>query len=166
MTWATQHVFINGELVRAEYLKSLWNNLDELHIPQSLYTRETSDNAQNYGSTTSSNFVNVNGSLLRGKVSLTKSRRVLITANLVSYASAGDTEGQLSLSIDGTTQGAGNGIYSVAWMDQPTMKPFTWVTGLLATGEHEFIIQHRRVVGTGTVNTAIFSRHWFYVVEL
>jgi hypothetical protein len=166
MTWATQHVFANAELVRATWVKSLWNNVAELHNPESDYVRQTADNAQNYASTTSGTFVNVDGTFMKAQFTLSVARRVLVTANVVSYASTGTTEGELGIAIDGVTQGGTDGWAVVPWLDNPVLYSLMYVTNELSVGEHLFTLQHRRSAGAGTINTAIFSRHWFYAVAI
>jgi len=166
MTWQAQHSFANGELVRAAWLKTLQNNVEELHKPQLIYKRRFDDNLPTYNSTTSATFIAASADYLQARLTLTASRRLLLTANLVSYTSSGTTEGQLGLSVDGVDQGGGNGIVVVPWMDQPVLYSLMWITDLLTAGEHFFQITHRRTAGAGTVNTAPFSRHWFYAVEI
>lgn len=166
MAWLTQHVFADSELVRAAWVKSLQNNSRELHSPQRVYTRRFSDNLADYNSTTSATFVAANADYLTARLTLTAARRLFITANVVAYVSTGTTEGQLGLSIDGVDQGNGNGFAIVPWMDNPVLYALTWITDVLAVGEHIFRVTHRRSAGAGSMNTAAFSRHWFYVSEV
>lgn len=166
MVWATQHTFVDGEKVRAAYIKSMQQNLRALERPQAVYSRRYDDALNPYNSTTSSSFSNASGSYLQAKFTIATQRSVLLIANIVAYTSAGDTEGELGISIDGVDQSGGNGIAKVEWMDQPILYPLSWIAEDLAAGEHEFHVRHRRTAGTGTMNTAVFSRHWFYAVEI
>ncbi len=155
------HTFATNEKVRATWLRSLWNNMNEIHTPEGDYIR-ADDNNTAYSITTSSTFVDVDAEFLQATVQLDVSARLLISANIVMYASAGDTVGQLSLVADGIPIT----IAETVWMDQPNLHTLSYVTDVLAPGEHSYKIQHRRLLGTGTINTAIFSRHWFYVVQI
>lgn len=166
MAWKAQHSFAAGELVRAEWLKTMQNNLRELEHPQSGYSRRFDDALNPYNATTSSSFVDASANYLRAKFTLTAVRSVFIVANITAYTSAGDTEGELGISIDGVDQSGGHGIALVEWMDQPSLYPLSWLAEDLAVGEHEFKVRHRRTAGTGEMRTYVFSRHWFYAVEV
>ncbi len=166
MTWETQHVFVTSELVRAKYIKSMQHNLRNLEHPQAVYSRRYDDALNPYNSTTSASFADASGSYLQAKFTLDTQRSVLIIANIVAFTSAGDTEGELGISIDGVDQSGGHGIALVEWMDQPILYPVSWIAEDLAAGEHEYHIRHRRTAGTGTMNTYVYSRHWFYAVEI
>lgn len=166
MPWLDQHVFADGELVRAKWIKSLLNNLRELEHPQAEYRRRYDDALNPYNSTTSASFANVSGDYMQAKFTLSTQRSVLIVSNAVCYTSAGDTEGELGISIDGVDQSGGHGIALVEWMEQPILYPIAWIAENQAAGEHIYRLRHRRTAGTGTMNTAVFSRHWFYAVEI
>jgi len=166
MPWETQHTFATDELVRAKYIKSMQHNLRELERPQAVYTRRNDDASNPYSSTTSASFADVSADYLQAKFTLATQRSVLLVANVVCYTSAGDTEGELGISIDGVDVGGGDGIAVVEWIEQPILYPVSWIAEDQAAGEHEFKVRHRRTAGTGTMNTAVFSRHWFYAVEI
>jgi len=166
MAWETQHTFVTDELVRAKWIKSMQHNLVALEHPQAVYSRRYDDALNPYNSTTSASFTNASGSYLQATFTLATQRSVLLVANLVCYTSAGDTEGELGISIDGVDVGGGHGLAVVEWMDQPILYPLSYIAEDQAAGEHEFHVRHRRTAGTGTMNTAVFSRHWFYAVEI
>lgn len=166
MAWETQHTFVNGELVRAAYIKSMQNNLRELEHPQGVYSRRYDDALNPYNSTTSASFTNASADYLQATFTLSVQRSVMLFANLVCYTSAGDTEGEIGISIDGVDIGGGNGLAKVEWMEQPVLYPLSWIAEDQAVGEHIYRVRHRRTAGTGTMNTAVFSRHWFYAVEI
>lgn len=166
MPWQTQHTFVDGELVRAKYIKSLLNNLRELERPQADYRRRDDDALNPYNSTTSSSFTNASADYLQAKFTLATQRSVLLVANVVCFVSTGSTEGELGISIDGVDQSGGHGIALVEWMEQPILYPLSWIAEDQAAGEHIWRVRHRRTAGAGTMNTAVFSRHWFYAVEI
>jgi hypothetical protein len=164
VAWVDQHTFTDGELVNVEWLKSMWTNMRNAHDPNELFQRQNADN--DYGLTTSSTFVAVSPTWMRGTIRLTATRNIMIVSNVVSFASAGDTQGELDLTIDGVSIGTNDGIAVIDWKSQPTATPIVWYANNLAAGAHGLVLQHRRVVGTGNIQTAIFYRHWFRAVEL
>lgn len=166
MPWETQHTFVTAEVVRAKYIKSMQHNLRELERPQAVYSRRYDDALNPYNSTTSASFTNASADYLQATFTLATQRSVLLVANVVCYTSAGDTEGELGISIDGVDQSGGHGIALVEWMEQPILYPLSWIAEDQAAGEHIYRVRHRRTAGTGTMNTAVFSRHWFYAVEI
>lgn len=158
--------------VPAKFIRSIYNNLIDLHIPFSEYNIGEYEGTS--PSTTSGTFVDVHADEMRLKVIVTSAdglaaspgRDIFVVSNIVTYVTTADTIGAGRLTVDGVGLGdAALGNYHFWWNDQPQMIPLFIVVRGLLPGEHEIILQHKRSGGTGLVHTYIHHWHWIYAQE-
>ena len=179
MTWTPIEDFAENEIVRAYKMQAIYDNLENIVKPDYwLHRSNLSDGVgAPYASTTSATWVDVDSTDMRLIVEVTSEdgddaspgRDVLVVANIVAYATTGDTVGALDLVVDGehignTASDWGFALYY--WNSQPPGNTFVFIISGLTPGEHELVFQFRRHAGTGAFRVFIFNRHWVYAEEI
>lgn len=165
---------VANKRVAASFLRNIHRNLNNLYKPERTYEHGRSPSTPSV-STTSATFVDVDSVELRLKIVVSSAdglgsssgRDIVVTLNGMAFVSAGDTAGEHRLTVDGVGQGdATDGQFIIYWDEAgATPLPFYFIVRGLLPGEHEIVLQHRRVVGTGTVKTYIHDWHWIYAQE-
>lgn len=120
--------------------------------------------AGDYTTTTSANFVDVDGTNLALTIT-TGAHRVMVGLAATASVTAGD-QIALTVAVDGTDQGGSLGIVRILSGGSNMDASFTYLTDTLTAASHTFKLRYRTSAGTATLRASSSINLIFWVVEV
>lgn len=163
-TWVAIPTVVDHKPIPDRWAKGVFDNTQSLANPVRLLERGQVSSPAAYQNIALATFTDVNAAWSKDFYST--GRDILVMMNIWALTSAGDTTGQLDLTIDGVSPFGTNGFATISWQDQPNGYSFCYPIFGVAAGLHTVKLRHRRTTGTGNMRTAVFpGDQWMFITE-